>query len=826
MSAKKKQNEQKPVVVSATVNQPINESADLKPDFLEQMGGKAIYILLGLLVLLAFVVYRKYLLFENAFFFKDIGSDSYNYSYPATKGAAEYIAKYGKPSWSFHLGMGQSIYPFFLRDPFDILLYLGGTKNLIYLTGFKEFLKVVLSGLVFFQYLRTMRMAPLTAIVGSLFFAFCGFMVMGGGWYFFSFEAFNLALLLLAFERMLLRGKWLLFPFAIMLVSMSQPFNLYVYGLFLLGYAILRLYQEGYTLAKGGLFFAQMAGWGLLGVALSGVFMIENVVQLLESPRGSGNTSYTTLLSSQPVFNTVDKFQFGTAIMRFFSTDLLGAGTNFKGWMNTLEAPLFYCGLPCLLLMPQVFPTLDKRKRLFFILFIFIWFIPVIFPWFRWAFWLFSGDYYRAYSIVFSAFVMYYAIQAFDNILKTRKVNLPILGGTLGVLFLLLNYPYFSEVGDIVDSAVLTFVCFMLLVYAALLFAIGRNGTPAYLPYVFLLALCFEVVYLSGISVNDREPVTVEELNQRVGYNDFTTDALAYIEKNDRSFYRIDKSYASSPAMHYSLNDAQAQGYNSTSSYNPFNQLYFIRYLQLMGLSDKNNEQDSRWARGLSGRPILESANRVKYMLAKNDAVPIWRVTSDSIARFGDVTLWRNKFLLPFGFGYRYYIKESVFNTVGMTQRDFIALKACVVADEDVAKLNGLQEFKLQDTLNPAAFNLDVFKQHVDELAKDSLVISSMTQTEIKGKYNATASQLVYLSLPYDGGWTLKVDGKDTEKQILFAGMTGIFLTPGQHNIELQYGLRYFNSGLLLSVIGLLVTIALWFLMGRKKTNNTVSANA
>ncbi len=822
MSSKKRQNAAKTPEI---VTEAPAKKAPVTADFLDKLGDKAIWLATGLLVLMAFFVYKDFLLFHNAYFYKDIGSDSYNYSYPVTYGVADYMAKHGLPKWSFTIGMGQNMLPFFLRDPFDIFLYLGGKDNIVYATAYKEFFKIVLSGMVFFLYLREMKLSAFTAITGSLFYSFCAFMILGGGWYLFSFETFNLAVLLLGFEMLLLRNKWWLFPLGIFLIFLSQPFNMYVYGLFLLGYAILRMVQVGgYDVKKGALLFGKMAALGIVGILLAGPFMLENIVQLLESPRGSGNTSYASVLSATPVFQAVDKFQLGTAMLRFFSSDILGSGSNFKGWQNTLEAPLFYCGIPCLLLMPQAFPFLQKRVRTFFIIFIAVWFMPIFFPYFRYAFWLFTGDYYRAYSIVVAMFLIYYSLLALDNIIKTGKVNLVILIVSLAVLLLLLNYPYFPE-GEFINSPVFTFVCFMLLVYGAILFFLGRENHPPYLKYLLLGAVVLEMTHMSSITVNDRDPVTADELTEKKGYNDYTLEALQYVNSIDKSFFRIDKSYASSPAIHYSLNDAQAQGYRGTSNYNPFNQLYFTKYLQLMGVSDRKSELDSRWAKGLMSRPILESANRVKYMFAKNNAIPLWNVIGDSIGMFGDVKVYRNKFLLPLGYTYSKYIRESVFDALNVTQKDFVTLQACVVRDEDVASLKGMTEFQLRDTVAPAAFNLDIYARNVAELAEDSLRGPQLSDTHLTGKISLQQAKMMYLSIPYDGGWRLKVDGQETAKDIVFAGMTGVLLTPGQHIIEMTYQLRYFSIGVILSIAGLLALGAV-IIIQRRKSGSAMSAPA
>jgi uncharacterized membrane protein YfhO len=473
--------------------------------------------------------------------------------------------------------------------------------------------------------------------------------------------------------------------------------------------------------------------------------------------------------------------------------------------------------------MPQVFQFLDKRLKIAFGIFLAVWVLPIIFPYFRMAFWLFTGDYYRAYSVLVAFVFMYYALLALDQIIKKQKISIIVLIATVVVLFALLYYPYFPD-KEVINSPVLTFVSFMLLVYGALVYFISKQGSPVYIRYIFFVAVVFEVFYLSGISVNERNAETAADLAQKKAYNDYTIDAVNTIKQHDNSFYRIDKTYASSPAMHYSLNDAMAQGYYGSSGYSPFNQEYYVKYLQLMGISNKANELESRWANGLAFRPILESENRVKYILAKKNINPLWQVVCDPIGTYGDVKVFRNKFVLPIGFTYNSYIKESVFEPLTTIQKDFVSLSACVIKDEDVNKIQGLKEFQLKDTIAANGFSIDVYKQHVDELSKDTLLVSKFDNKLISGKVNAADNKMMYVSVPYDGGWQLKVDGQPRDKIILDGGMTGIMLTKGQHTIEMVYDLRFFNKGLLLSLLGILLYVGLIF-FSRKKNDTQPHTN-
>lgn len=325
-----------------------------------------------------------------------------------------------------------------------------------------------------------------------------------------------------------------------------------------------------------------------------------------------------------------------------------------------------------------------------------------------------------------------------------------------------------------------------------------------------------EMLFMSTSLVNDRDPVTNEDIEQRISYNDYTNEAVAYIKQHDQSFYRIDKSYASSPAKHFSLNDAQAQDFRGSSSYNSFNQEHYIKYLTLLGISDPKDETSSRWAMGFVRRIIPEAENSVKYILTKSINFPLWRAICDSVTHFNDVIVLKSKYALPLGFCYNTYIRESTFSTLTGTQKDFVSLDATVIADADVDKCKGLKEYQLRDTLNPVAFTPDIYAQRINNLRKDTMTLDQFTETTFKGKINLPEDKMLYISIPYDGGWKAVVDGKEQPKILLSAGMTGLMLTKGAHNIELTYNLRYFNTGVYLSIAGIVLFVVLFFFMRKK----------
>ncbi|HYV91005.1 MAG TPA: YfhO family protein [Chitinophagales bacterium] len=786
----------KPKLISAPVKNPLFEK-------------HAFAVAVGLTSLIAFIIFKDYLLMKNVYLFKDIGSDTLNASYPTMCMYATYLQQYAFPSWTFSYGMGQNILPFFLRDPFDLFIYYSGKDHIPYLLAWKEFAKVVLTGMIFFSYLRLVVKDGFTCVVGTLLFSFSGFMILGSGWYLFSFEAFNLALLILAFEKLFLQGKWILFPIAILSVGISQPFNLYVYGIFLGIYALMRFFEQEETFSSKPLLllFGKMGGYAALGLLISSVFLVPNIIQLLESPRGSGASSYANKLQSTSIFHLIDAQQLKTAFSRIFSNDLMGSGINFKGWTNYLEAPLLYCGILTLILVPLSFTLFEKRKRKIYLLFLAVWILPIALPYLRYTFWFFTGDYYRVFSLCVAIALIYPAVQAL-KLLNTemRKVNVVVSAFAALCLLIAVSTTTITEI----KSKPLFFLAVLLIIlYSLLIIFLARQKDKSTLQYVLLILLCIEFSYQGYTTTSNRKVVSIAELKSRDGYNDYTVDAVSFLKTKDHGFFRIDKDYPSTPAMHASINDGMAQDYFGTTAYNSFNQINYIHFLGDCGVIDASDETLTRWAPGVRGHFLLEDICSVKYLLLKNAIQPGMKFKFDSLARFGDVNVLENKFSLPLGFAYDHYMLQSDFKKVGKNYLDVALLIAFLIPDSmqnyfvDLQRVQGIDSTK--------SFNNDLYTAAIDSLRKDTMVISSFQQTHIAGKISCAKKELLFLSIPSDKGWSASVNGNAQKIFIVDGGLIGLLLDKGENTIELIYTNRYFITSLICSLAGCVLFLILLF---------------
>ena len=67
---------------------------------------------------------------------------------------------------------------------------------------------------------------------------------------------------------------------------------------------------------------------------------------------------------------------------------------------------------------------------------------------------------------------------------------------------------------------------------------------------------------------------------------------------------------------------------------------------------------------------------------------------------------------------------------------------------------------------------------------------------------------LLMISVPYDEGWTVLVDGEEAEKLPVGEALTGCYLTAGSHRIEMRYIPQGFVPGAIISIVSVMLFIA------------------
>ena len=116
--------------------------------------------------------------------------------------------------------------------------------------------------------------------------------------------------------------------------------------------------------------------------------------------------------------------------------------------------------------------------------------------------------------------------------------------------------------------------------------------------------------------------------------------------------------------------------------------------------------------------------------------------------------------------------------------------------------------------------NKSAFQKAYDALADEQLELTRFDDTRIEGSITAKQDGVLFLSMPYEKGWSVYVDGEEAETFKVFGAMTGVRVKAGQHRIKLRYSPEGFNEGVILTVISLSFTGAIiWFERRRRRKN-------
>jgi uncharacterized membrane protein YfhO len=782
-------------------------------DFAELVRGRERVVLLLLIAVISCIVFWKFLTLSNVYLFVDTGNDTINAFYPQLVHISDYLHEVGMPRWSFYQGMGQNIFPFSIRDPFFLIHYCIGREGIPYALAYIEVFKIVLAGFVFFQYLRLLGMSAITTIAGGILYSFSGFMILGSGWYGFSYEVLLAALLLYSFEKLYQQKVWYYLPIAVALLAVFQPFYLYLYGVFLCVYAVVRHYeQENSQSTNLRRLLLMVGGLFVLGMAIGGIFLLPNTLQMLQSPRVGGEESYMHRLASKPILALIDGRELASLLTRFLSNDLLGTGSRFRGWYNYMESPVLYCGLVSVLLAPQVFSIVRGRRKQIYLLLTGAMILTLVFPYFRNLFWLFTGDYYRTFGFFVVLVMLYFGLHALNSLDRASKLNVTALLITLAVGLAICFVPI-AGINRLIDSNLRTLVAIFLLSNAALLFLLRSDVYKQKAQLLLLLVICVELTYFSSVTVNTRGIVHSDQLRQKIGYNDYTVDAISYLNATDSSFYRVNKAYFSTLAPGGSLNDSKIQRYRGTTSYYQFNQLYYIRFLQEMGVIAPGDEPNTRWSLGLLHSPMLRTLASVKYQLSPTPDVELESQGYRHAAQFGNVHIYQNEHYLPLGFAYNFYVHASRFAKLTPEQKTAVVYRAAVV--EDSVSLSGLQPYDIATT--PTAYGFTELFHDVDELRRDTLSIHYHDQNRIAGTARLDRPSVLFISIPFDQGWSAMIDGRSVKPLLVARGFMGFTLDAGEHTVELQYFPPMVKGGFILSIAGVFAYGLTFYFVTRKK---------
>lgn len=125
------------------------------------------------------------------------------------------------------------------------------------------------------------------------------------------------------------------------------------------------------------------------------------------------------------------------------------------------------------------------------------------------------------------------------------------------------------------------------------------------------------------------------------------------------------------------------------------------------------------------------------------------------------------------------------------------------------------------------ALRKDAFEKAYNKLADEQLEITSFSDTEITGNIDVIEDGILYLSMPYEKGWTVRVDGEKVKTVKVLHSMLGAEVSAGHHTIELEYMPEGLFTGVIVSGTALILcgAVAFFDFRRRRKKKETDGEN-
>lgn len=635
----------------------------------------------AVLAMLVIVLYWSFLTGDKYYIFQDVGSDSYNQTYPSLINTANRIAEgeLGK-TWDFTASIGDSAE--MIIPKLENWMAFFGSDHVAYLLGVSQMLKVFLAGIFFWLYLHTFGNSRGTASIFALGYAFCAHILMRGSWIAYPNETVLFALWLFCFELFYQKKdkRWLPLATALFLLNFSGYYTVLYAGIFC-AYAFLRYHsnyrERGIVEKRGGLKFgAGFAGSLFLGYGMASMVIIPNVMTMLKSDRlanSVGNTGDGNFFIKLKILKT--------AFFRTIGTDIVGINEEYKGYSNILEGPAFYCGLIVIVMIPIIWKVLKGRKRIWYgigygciLAYIFINPIKNIANGF-------TGNYaFKLSSLWIIVLLLMTTADAFEKVKETqldKKLYFISLGVVvvLGILF----HDMIVHVDYLIISC-----CFMVL-YGFLLMVFGKKQlTLAKLKIVLFLVVATEAMWMSYRLVNDRKVV---EGIEDIAYEDGTQEVVQFLKERDDGFYRIDKQYYSA-----SYCDSLYQNYYGAVAYkgatgerNLTARFYTDLFLPL--------SYNKHVSLGFQGDTGINTLMNMKYIISKDSMIQNFGY--EYVDTIGDKEVYENEYALPLAVPYDTYIVQEEFEEMNLLERRQTFYQAAVL-EEDVSE-TGIEKMEAAD---------------------------------------------------------------------------------------------------------------------------------
>lgn len=721
---------------------------------------------------------------------------------------AHEMVRNGNIFWDWGTDLGANFigsYSFYLLgSPFFWLTIPFPTAAVPYLVPWLLALKTGVAGLTAYMYIRRFVASKNACFIGAILYALSGFQIYNVFFNHFHEAVAFFPLLLIALEENVINGRRGVFALAVALCAGTNYFFFTGEIVFLIIYFMCRSTSKDFTINFTK--FVHLAVESVLGVLLSAAILIPSVITTLSNPRV--DTQLVGL--DMVVYN--DKFRIFRIIQSFFMIPDPPARSNLFSSSTARWASI--AGYLPMFSMAGVIAFIKGKSKHWSSKVVVACLIFALVPVLNSAFYLFNSSYYARWYFMPVLLMCMMTAYVLDHKKLNFKGGLKFCGIALVVIAVIGILPTNSKDGNVVYGKVTEYP--MLFWLSVAITAMGlifvyliehmkprkdmrkepisrqliadvmdmENGAKDYFKIVKKLTIiatvcCTALIVWYGMA---QGPYQDRYINRAInGAENYT------LEETD-NFYRVDISENVD-------NFPMFWGESSMRAFHSVVPSSIMNFYSGIGI---NRDVASRVE---IARYPLRGLLSVKYYFNEKEKDDIYIPGFEYISTQNDFDIYENKYFIPMGFTFDYYIPKAEFDKINnSSDKDIVLLKALVLSPEQVRLYsNVLTPLSESEQLG---FYGEGEYFNVCEIKRENSAYYFEEDTRgFTAKINLESPKMVFFSVPYEEGFTATVNGKQAVIEEVDGGMMAV-LCPAGNEVTIRF--NYMTPGL---KIGITVTI-------------------
>jgi uncharacterized membrane protein YfhO len=759
-------------------------------------------ILLGIAV-----IYFNFFTGTSYFAYRDMGADTVDQYVPYYLDLVRKVGSGSLGTWNMSYGLGASFmsYQSWTLDPFCLVIVpltlLLGQERLSLVLVIAQGLKMLLCGLLFDHVLTFYCKRPLSRIVGSALYSFCGFLLLWGQHYWIGASIVMTTLMMLMLE--LLMQRWTMPRFWGLLAASATSIIMSTYSgyavmLFSLAYALLRIPVA--TDAHGARAYlrqlCRLAVPVACGVLVSCVTLVPYAIAMVqESSRvvSSGQAPLSARMAGYAE-GFVPLRWIPYLLSRLLGNGLVSAGVELPGGLvpassefaqtNVYEMVQMGFSVGAVVLLCQFawweVTHADAREKVLTaiagalcVLYCINYFLPALSN-------VFSAVRYRSCFALAAPACIAMSL-AFEHCLLEDRPSLPVLvvSSILTVAILAWSLLHTQNGRLVCLYFSLAFVVFLVLC------VVRSRGAREALVVTLAAAIVLSTSVVDGFFVtNNRAWCTKDDFpNATSSYERDLRAALRYIRSQDPD---EPATYRTSLAMD-DLNASLTQGFMGVDSYNSTINSNLEEFYQrvwpraIRGISAYQATRDDML------HPALQRMLGVRYVACRYD---LDLEGYDLVKTFGSVRVYKAEGTTSLATVYGGSVTEASAKDKTPAQLEQLFGKGTAIVSKDA----------------PGAYqNLEAGSSDTAALPATNSQVKS--QTSVSCDVTVTKKSVCMVAIPYARGWTATVDGKAVPTFRTNYGFIGVALKPGSHHVSLSYRPVGASAGLAVAMTGLVLAL-------------------